>query len=79
MHVFVFCVHVVYVTGWVALAVFGEVAHLSTVEAGSFGVWSLIIGLSLDVCGVVILWLGRVCVGIVTLVLASVVWGSGPR
>jgi hypothetical protein len=37
------------------------------------------IGLSLDVHGIVIFWLGRVCVGIVALVLALVVWGSGPR
>jgi hypothetical protein len=54
-------------------------AYLSAVEARSFGSWSLIVGLSLDVCGVAIFWLGRVCVSVVALVLASVVWGSGPR
>jgi hypothetical protein len=79
LHVFVFCVHVVYVARWVAAAVFGEVAHLSTVEAGSLGVWPLVVGLSLDVRGIVILWLGHVCVGVVALVLTLVVWGSGPR
>jgi hypothetical protein len=42
-------------------------------------VWLLIVGLSLDVRGVVIFWLGSVRVGIVTLVLLLVVWGSGPR
>jgi hypothetical protein len=55
------------------------VAHFSTIEAGSFGAWSLIVGLSLDVCGVVVFWLGHICVGVVALVLASIVWGSGPR
>ena len=79
LHVFVLCIHVVYVTCWIAAAVFGEVAYLSTVEARSLGVWSLIVGLSLDIRGVIIFWLGHVCVSIVTLVLASVVWGPGPR
>jgi hypothetical protein len=53
------------------------VAYLAAIETGSFGSRSLIARLSLDVCGVVILRLGRVCVGIVALVLASVIWGSG--
>jgi hypothetical protein len=55
------------------------VAYLSTVETGSLGAWSLVVGLSLDACGVVILWLGRIHIGIVALILASVVRGSGPR
>jgi hypothetical protein len=55
------------------------VAYLSTVEARSLGAWSLIVGLSLDICGIVIFWLGRICVGVVALVLASIVWGSGSR
>jgi hypothetical protein len=54
-------------------------AHLSTVKAGSLGTWSLIIGLSLDVRGIVIFWLGCVCIDVVALILASVVRGSGPR
>jgi hypothetical protein len=77
-HVLVFRVHVVYVARWVATAVSGEVAYLSTVEAGSLGAWPLVVGLPLDVCGVVIFWLGHICVDIVALILASVVWGSGP-
>jgi hypothetical protein len=55
------------------------VAYLSTVEAGSLGAWLLVVGLSLDVCGVVVLWLGCIHVGVVALVLASVIWGPGPR
>jgi hypothetical protein len=77
-HLFVFSVHVVDVTRWVAAAILGEVAYLSTVKTGSFGAWSLIIGLSLDVCGVVVFRLGSVCVGVVASVLASVIWCSGP-
>jgi hypothetical protein len=42
-------------------------------------VWSLVIGLPLNVCGVVVLWLGCIRVGIVALVLALVVWSPGPR
>ena len=53
--------------------------YLSTVEAGSLGAWSLIIGLSLDVCGIVVFWLSHVRVSVVALVLASVVWGPSPR
>jgi hypothetical protein len=60
------------------MAVFGEMAHLSTVEARSFGAWSLIVRLSLDVCGVVVFWLGHISVSIVALVLASVVRSPGP-
>jgi hypothetical protein len=78
-HVFIFGVHVVDVTRWVAAAILGKVAYLSTVKTGSFGVWSLVIGLSLDVCGVVVFRLGSVRVGIIALVLASVIWGPGPR
>jgi hypothetical protein len=77
-HVFVFGIHVIDVTRWVALAVFGEVAYLSTVEAGSLGTWSLVVGLPLDVCGIVVFWLGCVHVGIVALILASVIRGPGP-
>jgi hypothetical protein len=77
-HVFIFHVHVAYVARWVASAVFGKMAHLPTVEAGSFGACSLIAGLSLGVCGVVIFWLDRVCVNVVALVLASVIWSPGP-
>jgi hypothetical protein len=61
------------------MAVLGEVPYLSTVEAGSLGAWSLIIGLSLDVCGIVVFWLSHVRVSVVALVLASVVWGPSPR
>jgi hypothetical protein len=78
-HVFVFGVHVVDVTCRIAAAISCKVACLSTVEAGSFGAWSLIVGLALNICGVVIFWLGCVCVGIVALILVLVVWGPGPR
>jgi hypothetical protein len=61
------------------VTVLGEVAHFSTVETGSLGARSLVIGLSLEVCGVVVLWLGCVHVGIVALVLASVIRGSSLR
>jgi hypothetical protein len=61
------------------VAISGKVTYFPTVKAWSFRVWLLMIGLSLDVHGIVIFWLGRICVGIVALVLASVVWGSGPR
>jgi hypothetical protein len=54
------------------------VAYLFTVKAQSFWAWTLIVRLSLDVRCIVILQLGRICVGIVALVLASVVWGPGP-
>ena len=53
--------------------------YLSAVEAWSFGAWLLIVGLTLDVCSIVIFWLGRICIGVVALILASVVRGSGPR
>jgi hypothetical protein len=79
LHVFVFCIHVVDVAGWVAVAVFSEVTYFSTVEARSFRAQSLITGLSLNICGIVVFWLGCVHVGVVALVLVSVVWGSGPR
>jgi hypothetical protein len=79
LHVFVFRVHVVDVAGWVAAAVFSEVTYFSTVEARSFRAQSLITGLSLNIRGIVVFWLGCVHVGVVALVLASVVWGSGPR
>jgi hypothetical protein len=78
-HVFVFSIHVVDVTRWVAAAILGEVAYLPTVKTRSSRVWVLVVRLSLDVRGIVVFWLGRVCVGIVALVLASVIWGSGPR
>jgi hypothetical protein len=55
------------------------VAYFSTIEAGSLGARSLIVVLPLDVRGVVVFRLGHVCVGVVALVLASVVWGPGPR
>ena len=32
-----------------------------------------------DICNIVIFWLGHVCVDVVALVLVSVVWGPGPR
>ena len=54
-------------------------AYLSTVKTGSSGAWSLVIGLSLDVCGIVVFQLGSVRVGVVALVLTSVIWGSGSR
>jgi hypothetical protein len=77
-HIFVFGVHVVYVARQVATAVFGEVAHLSTVKAGSFWAWLLVVGLSLDVRGIVVFWLGCICVDVVALVLASIIGSSGP-
>jgi hypothetical protein len=55
------------------------VAYFSTIEAGSLGAQSLIVVLPLDVRGVVVFRLGRVCVGVVALVLVLVVWGPGPR
>jgi hypothetical protein len=55
------------------------VAYFSTIKARSFRAWLLVVGLSLDVCGVVVFRLGSVHVGIVALVLALVIWGSGPR
>jgi hypothetical protein len=55
------------------------VTYLSTVKTGSFGSWSLVVGLSLDVCDVVILRLGGVRVGVVALILVLVIWGSGSR
>jgi cytochrome c oxidase subunit IV len=54
-------------------------AYLSTIEAGSLGAWSLIVGLSLDVCGVVVFQLGHVCVSVVALVLASIICVRLPR
>jgi hypothetical protein len=61
------------------VAILGEVTYLSTVKTGSFGAWLLVIGLSLDACGVVVFRLGSVHVGVVALILASVIWGSGPK
>jgi hypothetical protein len=80
LHVVIFCVHVVYVAQWVAVTVLGEVAHLSTIEAGSLGALVLV-GLLLGVCCVAIclLHIDRVGVGVVSSVLASVVWGSSAR
>jgi hypothetical protein len=61
------------------MAIFGEVAYFSTIEAWSFQAWSLIVGFPLDVCGIVVLWLSGVRVGIVALILASVVGDSSSQ
>ena len=53
----------------------GKVTHLSTVEAGSLGVLALV-GLFLGVCCIAVCFLhvNRVGVGVVSSVLALVVW-----
>jgi hypothetical protein len=79
LHVFIFGIHVIDVARWVAATVLGEVTHFSAVEAWSFRAWSLIVGLSLNVHGVVVFRLDRVHVDVVTLVLVSVVCSPGPR
>jgi hypothetical protein len=60
------------------VAILGEVPHLPTVKAGSFGAWLLIILLFWGICYVVVFGLhgGGVGIGVVALVLASIVWHS---
>jgi hypothetical protein len=82
LHIVVHSIHVVYVARGVAATIFGEVARFSAVEAGSFGLRTVVVLLWFSGCCIVvsIILLLHVCgigVGIVASILLAIVGCSG--
>jgi hypothetical protein len=77
LHVFVDGIHIVDVGRLLALAVFGEMPHLSAVEAWTFRAFGLVVLLYWYLRHIAVLRLGEVGVRVVVLVLSSVIGGPG--
>jgi hypothetical protein len=82
LHVIVHSIHIVYVTRGVAVAILGEVAGFSTIEAWSFEVRMSVVLLCWGAHCITIHVISRLCsdgigVCIVVLILVSVVGCSG--